>query len=41
MTNDYASTYGIAALAGALNLLVVGTLYWKIRGPSEASPAAA
>jgi MFS family permease len=41
MTNDYASAYGIAALAGALNLLVVGTLYWKIRGPSEASPAAA
>ena len=41
MTNDYASAYGIAALAGALNLLVVGTLYWKIRCPSEVSPAAA
>ncbi|MGJ8623548.1 MAG: MFS transporter [Yoonia sp.] len=41
MTNDYASAYGIAALAGALNLLVVGALYWKIRGPGEVSPAAA
>jgi MFS family permease len=41
MTNGYAAAYGIAAFAGALNLLVVGTLLWKIRGPGETSPATA
>lgn len=32
ITDDYATAYAIAALAGALNLLVVGMLLWKIRG---------
>ena len=41
MTNDYAAAYAIAALAGALNLIVVGTLLWKIRGPGETSAAVA
>ncbi len=40
MTNDYAAAYAIAALAGALNLLVVATLRWKLRGPGGARSAA-
>ncbi len=39
MTSDYAAAYGIAALTGALNLIVVGMLYWKIQGPRQANPA--
>jgi len=41
LTNGYAAAYGIAALAGALNLLVVGALYLKMRGPGGATPAEA
>ena len=41
MTGGYAAAYGLAALAGALNLVVVGVLFWKIRGPGPASPATA
>lgn len=33
LTADYAAAYAVAALAGALNLVVVGTFYWKIRKP--------
>ncbi|MBF9061407.1 MFS transporter [Rhodobacterales bacterium HKCCSP123] len=36
MTGGYAAAYGLAAVAGALNLLVVAILYWKIRGPGAA-----
>lgn len=32
MTADYAVAYGMAATAGALNLIIVGTLLWKIKG---------
>ncbi len=32
LTADYAIAYGLAALAGALNVVVVGWLYWRIRG---------
>ncbi|WP_372604918.1 MFS transporter, partial [Actibacterium sp.] len=39
-TGDYQLTFAIAAIAGALNLIVVGTLYFKTRGPSALqSPA--
>ncbi len=41
MTGGYAAAYGLAALAGALNLVVVGVLFWKIHGPDVANPAAA
>ncbi|WP_300547464.1 MFS transporter [Roseovarius sp.] len=41
ITGGYAAAYGLAALAGVLNLLVVAVLYWKIRGPGAASPVAA
>ncbi len=41
MTGNYSAAYALAALAGALNLLVVGTLYWKIRGLSDGRHAAA
>lgn len=32
LTADYAIAYGLAALFAALNLVVVGWLYWRIRG---------
>jgi len=41
LTNDNADAYGIPTLAGALNLLVVATLLWKIRGPHGLSPPVA
>ena len=41
MTGGYAAAYGVAAMAGALNLLVVGVLFWKIRGPGAAGPVTA
>ena len=43
LTNDYADAdaYGIATLAGALKLLAVATILWKIRGPQGLSPAVA
>lgn len=41
MTGGYAAAYGLAALTGALNLVVVGVLFWKIHGPDVANPAAA
>lgn len=34
LTGDYSIAYAIAAGAGLLNLIVVGTLYLKIRGPN-------
>ena len=37
MTGGYSAAYGLAALTGALNLLVVGVLYWKIHGPGSAN----
>jgi len=37
ITGGYSAAYGLAALTGALNLLVVGVLYWKIHGPGSAS----
>lgn len=40
-TADYAVAYGMAAMAGALNLVVVGALFWKIKGPGAAQPATA
>ncbi|RYG91777.1 MFS transporter [Loktanella sp. IMCC34160] len=41
MTGGYSAAYGLAALAGGLNLLVVGVLFWKIRGPGAASQTTA
>ena len=41
LTGGYAAAYGLAALAGALNLVVVGILFWKIRGPNPTGPVAA
>ncbi|MGO1118607.1 MFS transporter [Rhodovibrionaceae bacterium A322] len=41
LTTDYALSYGIAALTGVLNLMVVAALYWKIKGPGGALPARA
>lgn len=38
LTGDYTAAYGIAALAGALNLLVVATLFLKIRGSGGERP---
>lgn len=31
LTADYSVAYGLAAMAGALNLVVVGWLYWRIK----------
>ncbi|MGR3364738.1 MAG: MFS transporter [Maritimibacter harenae] len=39
LTSDYAMAYGLAALAGGLNLVVVGWLYWRIRSGTRAVPA--
>ena len=33
LAGDYAAAYGVAAMAGVLNLMVVGALYWKLRAP--------
>ncbi|MEC7762291.1 MAG: MFS transporter [Pseudomonadota bacterium] len=40
LTADYALAYGLAALSGALNLVVVGRLYWRIRAGRGALAAA-
>lgn len=40
-TADYAVAYGMAALAGALNLVVVGLLFWLIRNRATPQPALA
>ena len=37
LTADYAIAYGLAALFAALNLVVVGWLYWRIRGMGGAA----
>ncbi|WP_281241662.1 MFS transporter [Lutimaribacter saemankumensis] len=39
MTADYAVAYGMAALAGALNLVVVAILLWMVKGPGAAEAA--
>ncbi|PUB11270.1 sugar phosphate permease [Yoonia sediminilitoris] len=41
MTGGYAAAYGLAAVAGALNLSVVWVLFWKIQGPHAPTPLAA
>lgn len=41
MTADYALAYGMAAAAGVLNLVIVGTLLWKIKGPDAGRLSAA
>lgn len=41
MTGGYAAAYGLAALSGMLNLMVVGVLYWKVRGPGSAGTVTA
>lgn len=39
LTADYSVAYGVAALSGALNLVVVGWLYFMIRRPQQPVPA--
>ncbi|MBV7378990.1 MFS transporter [Maritimibacter dapengensis] len=39
LTADYSVAYGVAALSGALNLVVVGWLYYMIRRPQQPVPA--
>lgn len=40
LTADYAVAYGVAALTGALNLVVVGWLYLRTRSPASRAAAA-
>lgn len=40
-TADYAAAFAVAALAGALNLVVVAVLWWRLRNPGAGQPAIA
>jgi hypothetical protein len=41
LTGNYAVSYANAALAGVVNLAIVGTLYWMIRRQRGGRPALA
>ena len=40
LTGNYTGAYAVAAIAGALNLIVVGSLYLRSRGPGQVVVAA-
>ena len=41
LTGDYVVSYANAALAGVVNLAIVGTLYWLVRRQRGGAPAVA